>query len=182
MNQQTFIHDYIESTTPKFNETLFTRDVNKIVKGIEDIIFSIERDIGNTTIKVMKFEHISDYDEIWKTLHEYEEIQVARRRKSSNTKSLQENRYDYIDLNESAIELLKVYYYIRGPHKNADGSVVIQDEIFPVLIDIPAVVNKFYHKFNGSLYSCMNQVVDASTYNTSTSSNSKHYISLKTSF
>lgn len=182
MNQQTFIHDYIEDTTPKFNETLFTRDVSKIVKGIEDIIFSIERDVGNTTIKVMKFEHISDYDEIWKTLHDYEEIQVARRRKSSNTKFLQENRYDYIDLNESAIELLKVYYYIRGPHKNADGSVVIQDEIFPVLIDIPAVVNKFYHKFNGSLYSCMNQVVDASTYNTSTSSNSKHYISLKTSF
>lgn len=182
MNQQMFIHDYIEETTPKFNESLFVRDVNKIVKGIEDIIFSIERDVGNTAIKVMRFEHISDYDEIWKTLHEYEEIQVARRRKSANTKSLQENRYDYIDLNESAIELLKVYYYIRGPHKNSDGSVVIQEEIFPVLIDIPAVVNKFYHKFNGSLYSCMNQVVDASTYNTSTSSNSKHYISLKTSF
>ena len=182
MNQQTFIHNYIEETTPEFNETLFTRDINKIIKGIEDIIFSIERNVGNTTIKVMKFEHISDYNEIWKTLHDYEEVQVARRRKSSNTKSLQENRYDYIDLNESEIELLKVYYYIRGPHKNTDGSVVIQDEIFPALIDIPAVVNKFYHKFNGSLYSCMNQVVDASTYNTSTSSNSKHYISLKTSF
>ena len=182
MNQQTFIHNYIEDTTPEFNEALFTRDINKIIKGIEDIIFSIERNVGNTTIKVMKFEHISDYNEIWKTLHDYEEVQVARRRKSSNTKSLQENRYDYIDLNESEIELLKVYYYIRGPHKNTDGSVVIQDEIFPVLIDIPAVVNKFYHKFNGSLYSCMNQVVDASTYNTSTSSNSKHYISLKTSF
>jgi len=182
MNQQTFIHNYIEDTTPKFNQDLFTRDVKKIIKGIEDIIFSIERDIGNTTIKVMKFEHISDYNEIWQTLHDYEEIQVARRRKSSNTKSLQENRYDYIDLNESEIELLKVYYYIRGPHKNDDGSVVIKDEIFTVLIDIPSVINKFYYKFNGSLYSCMNQVVDASTYNTSTSSNNKHYISLKTSF
>ena len=101
MNQQTFIHNYIEDTTPEFNETLFTRDINKIIKGIEDIIFSIERNVGNTTIKVMKFEHISDYNEIWKTLHDYEEVQVARRRKSSNTKSLQENQYNYINLNES---------------------------------------------------------------------------------
>ena len=183
MNQQTFIHNYIEENTPQFNSSLFNRDINKIIKGIEDIILSIERYTENTTIKVMKFEHISDYNEIWKTLHDYEEIQVARRRKSSNNKSLQENRYNYIDLNESAIELLKVYYYIRGPHKNHDGSTVIKDEIFTVLIDIPSVVNKFYHKFNGSLYSCMNQVVDASTYNTSTSStNNKSYISLKTSF
>ena len=181
MDQQSFIHNYIEETTPQFNKTLFTRDINKIIKGIEDIIFSIERE-GNATIKVMKFEHISDYDKIWQTLHDYEEIQVARRRKSSNTKSLQENQYNYINLNESYIELLKVYYYIRGPHKNADGSKVMQHEIFPVLIDIPAVVNKFYHYINGNLYSSMFQVVDASTYNTSTSSNTKHYISLKTSF
>ena len=162
MDQQSFIHNYIEETTPQFNKTLFTRDINKIIKGIEDIIFSIERE-GNATIKVMKFEHISDYDKIWQTLHDYEEIQVARRRKSSNTKSLQENQYNYINLNESYIELLKVYYYIRGPHKNADGSKVMQHEIFPVLIDIPAVVNKFYHYINGNLYSSMFQVVDAST-------------------
>ena len=50
MDQQSFIHNYIEETTPQFNKTLFTRDINKIIKGIEDIIFSIERE-GNATIK-----------------------------------------------------------------------------------------------------------------------------------
>ena len=171
MTQKQFIHDYIEKTVPKYNDELFTRSDEQIISSLENIILSCQRE-GYSVVKVKKFTVIEDYREIRKRLREYQDYLLSK--PSSKSKGPQDNRYQYIDLRHSDIKLLIVTYYIAAK----DG----EDEI-DVLIAVPRVVDKFYFRLNGTLYSSMYQIVDASTYNTTTSeSNTKHFITLKTIF
>ena len=171
MNQREFIHNYIENTTEKFNPTLFNHSEADIINSLEKIILSCER-TGLSTIKVLKFTVVDEYDEVIRILSDYESKRLLKA--SAKNKGLKVNKYDLIDMRSSAVKLLLVDYYIA-----AKG----EQEVVQVIIAVPRVVNKFYFKLNGSLYSAMYQVVDASTYNTSTSkASNKHSITLKVIF
>lgn len=171
MTQKQFIHDFIEQTVPKYNEELFTRSDEQIISSLENIILSCQRE-GYAIVKVKKFTVIEDYREIRRRLREYQDYLLSK--PSSKSKGPQDNRYQYIDLRHSDVKLLIVTYYIAAK----DG----EDEL-DVLIAVPRVIDKFYFRLNGTLYSSMYQIVDASTYNTTTSeSNTKHFITLKTIF
>ena len=172
MKQQEFIHQYIEETTEKFNEKLFTRSDDKIIDNLENIILSCERD-GLIKIKVLKFIVIDNYIEIHNYLRDLRDAELSKKGSGKN-KGLKINQYQYIDMKDSDIKLLIVRYYIATKG---------EEDIIEVPIAVPRVVDKFYFRLNGCYYSSMYQIVDASTYNTSTSkSSNKHYITLKTIF
>lgn len=171
MNQLEFVHKFADKISVKFNPDLFTRSDDKIVEQLEKIILSCQMD-GLYTIRVRGFDVIDDYVKVNEMLRAYYE---EPNKKSSRRKRMDEdNRYNFIDLKSSDIKLLIVHYYIaiKGEEENCD-----------VMIALPKVVRKFYFYLNGNYYLPMYQIVDASTYNNSTSKSSKnHRITLKTNF
>ena len=177
-----FMHDYNDQTTEKFNEYWFERSDDDIIRGIEQIILSCQRD-KYFLLKVLNFEVIKDYEEIQNTLYNW------YANKSINGKKV-DNPYDYIDLGDSDIMLLKVTYYIKinvpedkirvdsktGKPEQSEGTL-------EVLIMLPRFVNKYYFRIQGNYYNPVFQIVDGSTYNNATSSNSKvQTITLKNQF
>jgi hypothetical protein len=170
MNQAQFIHDYAAKTCDKFNPKIFTRSDEEIIDKIEKIILSCQRN-RFFTIKVKEFKVIDDYYEVNEILRRYQDFLQSK--KSSNSKGEEDNRYNFIDLKQSCLKLLIATYYIAT--KDAYDTL-------DVIIAVPKVVDKFYFKINGSYYSAMYQIVDASTYNNNTSKSSKHCVTLKTTF
>ena len=167
ISQNQFIHDFIERTSKKFNENLFKRSDDAIIDQIKQIILSLQTD--NTkpnsslfTIKVEGFDVIEDYDKIIETMRNWYATSIKSSK--SSRKSEEDNKYDYIDLKYSDIKLLIVHYYIAIKDEEGRADVIIQ---------IPRVVNKFYFYLNGNYYSAMYQIVDASTYNNSSTKGQK---------
>lgn len=168
MNQAELMAHYNEDCKPKFNERLFVKKDEDIIRELKNVILSCQRD-QFFTIKVVKFEEVDDYFEIQRLLRDYEE-NYSRKSKSSSRK--RENSYDYINLKDSDIKLLIVTYFI---------SIKGVSRYLNVYIAVPRVINKFYMRLSGSIYSAMHQIVEASTYNNTTSTNSKsHRVVLRT--
>lgn len=155
MNQANFVAKFNEKYREKFNPDFFKRDENAIVKKILDVILSSQRD-RTYTIKVVNWELVTDYATIHKYLREYENNPKNKRRK--------DNKYDFINMKENSISLLIVDYFLK---------IKDESETMRVYIMIPRIVNKYYMKINGNLYSTIYQLVDASTYNNRTSNNVK---------
>jgi hypothetical protein len=174
MNQAQFIHDYIEETTEKFNEKLFTRSDEEIIEEIKKIILSCQRE-GFFTIRVKKFEVIDDYFEVNEKLRQYQDYLNSKG--SSNSRGEEDNRWNFIDLKSSDLKLLIVTYYMAINKEDKTDEDTIE-----VLIAVPRVVDKFYFRINGSYYSAIYQIVDASTYNNNTSKSAKHSVTLKNTF
>jgi len=170
MDQAEFIHGYIEKTSDKFNTKLFTRSDEEIIQEIQKIVLSCQRE-SFFTIKVKKFRVVEDYREINDILQKYTEYLQSK--SSSNSRGDEDNRYNFIDLKSSDLKLLIVTYYI---------AIKDEHDTIDVIIAVPRVVDKFYFRINGSYYSAMYQIVDASTYNNSTSKTAKHSVTLKTTF
>lgn len=166
MNQFELLNRYNQENREKFNPEIFERSTDSIIEELKNVILSCQRD-GYFKIKVESFEIIEDYETIQQTLFEYEE-------KLNKVKSKKkENVYKYINLKDSDIKLLVVNYYI-GIREESDR--------IKVYIAVPRIVEKFYFRIGGNIYSAMYQIVDASTYNNSTSNNKKPSITLKTVF
>ena len=165
MVQDELIAKFNDEKRPKFNPIFFHRDEMDIVEELKKVILSAQRD-KFFTIKVESFRVISDYAEVYNTLYQYEELYSKNRR-------AKDNEYSYINLRDSDIILLEVNYFI---------SIKDQSEHTTVLIQIPRVIDKYYFKIAGNMYSALYQIVDASTYNNATSSSKKHKIVLKTIF
>ena len=159
--QRKFIHDFTERYAYPFNESLFTRSDDAIINQLQQIILSLQTD-GFFTIKVTGFDVIEDYAQINETMKQW--YQASTRTSKSNRKNEEDNRYEYIDLKDSAIKLLIVHYYIAIKEEEGTADVIIQ---------VPRVVNKFYFYLNGNYYSSMYQIVDASTYNNSSTKGKK---------
>lgn len=165
-NQREFISRYNNEFRESFNPRLFNRDEDDIIKNLEDVIISAQRD-KFFTIKVNGFRIIEDYREIYNLLYEAE--------KKRRNKRIKINRLDYIDLKDSDIKLLEVSYHLVAEGKEKDINIYIS---------VPRIVDKYYFKISGSMYSAMYQIVDGSTYNNSGSSNKKldQSVTLKTVF
>lgn len=154
-SQREFYAKYSKEHREPFNEQLFDRNVEDIIKHVTNVVKSIQRE-KFYTIKVNYINVIDDYRDIRNILHNLE----ANRR----NKRIKYNRYDYIDLKESYILLLEVNYHLETGDKQADVSVYIS---------IPRICQKYYFNLSGNMYSPMYQIVDGSTYNNSKSSNKK---------
>ncbi|MCK9199250.1 MAG: hypothetical protein M0P49_06575, partial [Bacilli bacterium] len=147
LSQGQIIHDYDNEYREKFNEELFVRSDNDIIEELKKVILSCQRD-KFFTLKVDSFTVVEDYNEINNILFKYDE-------QFKNKNKRKENQYQYINLKDSDIKLLIVRYYI---------AIKDEHEYVNVIIAIPRIVNKYYFRISGNIYSAMYQIVDASTY------------------
>ena len=181
LDQAQFMRNFNETHREKFNDELFQRDNEEIVEAIKQVVYSCQRD-KYYTLKVLSFNAIYDYEEIYNTLRDYEEKQ-----KKKNSKV--ENSYDFINIRDTDIILIKVEWLVRhnGVERiEGDGAtyeVVNPQEVLEVLIAVPRFTRKYYFRISGNYYTTIFQIVDGSTYNNSTASNSKvDTVTMKTMF
>lgn len=167
ISQSAFIKQYNDTFRESFNEALFMRSDDDIIEELKNVILSGQRN-QIFTIRVESFTVIEDYKEINDMLYKYEEdLQVNKKKKKPN-------QYDYVNLKDSDVKILKIKYFISAKNKS---------QYLDVMIMVPRIVDKYYFRIGGNYYSAMYQIVDASTYNNSTSVNAKKpNITLKTIF
>lgn len=157
--QAAFIKEYNDKNREQFNPELFIRDDNAIIEELKKVILSCQKD-SLFTIKVLGFTVIESYKQINDILFQYEEgLQDKGKGKKKD------NQFKYINLRESDIKLMIIKYLIK---------IRDDEEIVDVLLCTPRIVDKYYFKISGNYYSAMYQIVDGSTYNNMTSSNSKN--------
>ena len=170
LNQHQFVREYNDETREEFNPDLFYRSDDDIIKEIQKVVLSCQRS-KNFLIKVESFEVKSSYEEI------LEELRLDEMTRNPKDK---DNKYNYISLKDSDIKLLIVNYYIRiydGKPDNQENSKRLR-----VLIEVPRIVDKYYFKIFGNIYSSMFQIVDGSTYNNTSSNSKSQSVTLKTMF
>lgn len=165
-SQAHFISLYNDKHRPKFNDQLFQRDNMEIAEQIKKVVLSCQRD-QTFTIKVLNFEIIEDYKKINDILYnEYENLYRDKKKKKDNT-------YAYVNLKQSDIMLAVVEYYIAiGGHS----------DIIKVLIEIPRIVNKYYFRISGNLYSAMYQIVETTYNNNQSTSFTKPRVTFRPMF
>lgn len=168
-DQKKLIADFIKNNRPHFNPEFFKRDEDEIITELMNVIYSCERENQYFTIKVHSYRVVDDYDEINDILYRYYEDITKNKSKSKK----RDNQYEYINLNESAIRLLIVTYYLKDRN---------DEDYLDVLIAVPRIVDKYYFKINGIMRSTLFQIVDGSTYNNGTSNAKVPSITLKIIF
>lgn len=173
-NQRELIHQFAQETRPPFNDELFERNDDDLIQALEDVILSCQRD-KYFTIRVEKFTVIKDYEEVQKTLYDYEQEKINKL--ISKGKKAPENPYSFINLNDSDIMILIVDYYI-----SVNDGIENPHDTLRVLITLPRLVDKYYYRINGNYCYAMIQVVDGSTYNNTTSRSKYPNIVYKTLF
>jgi len=181
MNQREFIYNFNNTHRPKFTKELFQRSDDDLIEAIKAVVYSCERD-SVFTIKITNFQVIDDYDDVNHILWEYEDNILSKGKKSEDGKSVykaKDNQYNFINLKDSDLKIIKVDYFIQIFEKK---NGLVSDNI-TVYIAIPRIVDGFYFRLNGNMYSAMYQIVDASTYNNSAAKNAKKQsITFKTIF
>ena len=88
MNQDEFIYQYNDKNREQFNPKLFERDEYEIIKEIEKVILSCERN-RYFTLKVKSFRVIEGYEDIHNTLYEHEERKNWKKNKVSSLQDIQ---------------------------------------------------------------------------------------------
>lgn len=180
-DQAGFMRKFNETHREQFNSKLFERDNQDIVEAIYNVLKSCEKD-RYFTLKLLDFEVIEDYEKIFDKLREHEE---SRKKKNDKT----ENQYNFINIKDTDMMLIVVHWFIRhnGSERqeinNKTITVENPQEVMEVLIAVPRFVRDYYFRLNGNYYTATFQIVDGSTYNNSTASQSKvDTVSLKTTF
>lgn len=181
MNQAEFMRKYNDTHREQFNDQLFERNNYDVVNAIKEVVKSCEVD-KYFTLKLLSFKVIENYEEIYNTLRAHEE---SRRRKNNKL----ENSYDYININDTDIILVKLEWLMRhnGLERIEDNGKTYEvnnpQEIVEVLIALPRFVKGYYFRLSGNYYTTAFQIVDGSTYNNSTASQSKvDTVTMKTMF
>ena len=165
INQSQMMAGYNDENRTKFNDILFKRSDDDVIDQLKKVILSCQRE-NYFTIRVESFTVIEDYDEIYKILYTHEE-------RIKNKGKKKDNLYSFINLKDSDIKLLAVRYFI---------SIKDESERITVYIAIPRLVDKYYFRINGNIYSAMYQIVDGSTYNNSASNSKNSSVTFKTMF
>lgn len=171
MDQYELIRKYNDKYREPFNDKLFERSEDEIIEALKKVILSCERS-KYFILRVDKFTVIEDYPSIIKMLREQERVK-------SDSKDKEFNRYDYIALNDSAIKLLVVDYYIKVKFPKKD---TIGEKNLRVLIMVPRFVDKYYFKIFGNYYCPKYQIVDGSTYNNADSNAKCQNVTFKSLF
>lgn len=181
IDQAHFMRMFNETHREQFEPQLFKRDNEEMVASIAEVVKSCEKD-KYFTLKLLSFETIYDYEKIYDTLRNHEE-----KRKKKNSKL--ENIYDFINIKDTDMILIKLEWLIRHngvERQEIDGKtieVVNPQDIMEVLIALPRFVKGYYFRLSGNYYTTTFQIVDGSTYNNSTASQSKvDTVTMKTIF
>ena len=181
LNQSQFMREFNETHREEFNPQLFERDNTEIVEAIKQVVESCQRD-KYYTLKLLSFKAIYDYEEIYNTLRDHEE-----KRKKKNDKS--PNSYDFINIRDTDMILVKLEWLVRHngiervEENGTTSEVVNPEQILEVLIALPRFVRNYYFRLSGNYYTTIFQIVDGSTYNNSTASQSKvDTVTMKTMF
>lgn len=169
MNQQEVIARFIEADRMKMNDELFERSDEKIMQQLMDAIRSCERKGTYFSIEVKGFTVVDDYAEINNILYNYYERAYRNKTKAKK----KDNRYDYINLNESDIRLLIIHYKIADKETSQNLDVIVA---------VPRIIDKYYIRIDGIMRSTLFQVVDGSTYNNSTSMSKAPSVTMKLVF
>ena len=169
MNQRELIAQFIKDTKMKMNPELFVRSNDEVMEQLKIAIKSCERNGAFFSIRIKGFTVVDDYDEINRILYNYYE-QAYRNKTKTKRK---DNRYEYINLNESDIRLLIVHYLIADKEAHQDLDVIIA---------VPRIVDNYYVKIDGIMRSTLFQIVDGSTYNNSTSMSKSPSVIMKLIF
>lgn len=155
MDQRQFLCEYNKTNIP-FNDKLFERSDDKTINQLLKVLKSVERD-GSFVFKLHSYQIIKNYAEIQSLLCDYENAL----KKGKNRRKL--NAYEYINLKETDMILIIANYYMK---------IKDEEKILPIYIGVPIYVNKYYFKISGNLYLPNLQIVDGSTFNSSTAKNS----------
>lgn len=181
ITQAEFMRRFNESHREDFEPRLFERNNEELVEAIRKVLKSCERD-RYFTLKVLDFQAIYDYEEIYNTLRAHQE---KRRRKNNKD----ENIYDFINIKDTDMILVKINWLVRHngiERMEQDGKTVEvknPQEVLEVLIALPRFVKKYYFRLSGNYYTTTFQIVDGSTYNNSTARNAKvDVVTMKTLF
>lgn len=169
MNQREMISNFVDQTKMKMNPELFDRSNEEVMSHLMDAIKSCQREGAYFSIKVKGFDIIDDFDEVNRILFEYYERAYRNKTKAKR----KDNRYEFINLNESDIRLLIVHYLIADKERTQDLDVIIA---------VPRIIDKYYFKIDGIMRSTLYQVVDGSTYNNSTSMSKSPSVTMKLVF
>lgn len=165
MNQAELLSKYNLKYRDEINHSLFERSDDEIIDQLKKVILSCQRN-STFVIKVNKFTVVDDYAEINRILYHNEESNKARLKKKYNT-------YEFINLKDSDIRLLIVNYHLEIKDTAEDIDVIIA---------VPRIVNKYYFRIGGNIYSSLYQIVE-NTYNNATSANARSSsITVKTMF
>ena len=163
LNQSQRVYEYNDTHRPKFNEELFVRHDDDIINALKNIILSIQRD-STFTIKVTDFEVIDDYDDINHILWAYEDSIINKKsitkngtekKKTSSKKKQKDNQWDFINLKDSDIKLLKVTYFLQIYEKK-DGIVLDKADV----IVAPDVLEKGAKELNDVDVYCIYDKLD----------------------
>lgn len=181
MNQSQFMREFNETHRETFNPQLFERSNEEIVEAVRAVVESCQRD-KYYTLKLLSFKAIYDYEEIYNTLRDHEE---KRKRKNSKL----ENTYDFINIRDTDMTLVKIEWLVRhnGVERVDDNGETVElvnpEQVLEVLIALPRFVRNYYFRLSGNYYTTIFQIVDGSTYNNSTASQSKvDTVTMKTMF
>ena len=181
INQAQFMRQFNESHREEFEPELFRRSNQDLINAILEVVRSCERD-KYFTLKLLSFNVIHNYEEIFNTLRAHEE---KRRRKNNKL----ENTYDYINIKDTDMILIKLEWLVRhnGIERVEEDGKTIEvenpEEIMEVLIALPRFCKGYYFRLSGNYYTSTFQIVDGSTYNNSTASQSKvDTVTMKTLF
>lgn len=188
MKQRELIRMYNDEFRSKFNRELFCRSDEELINALRNVVYSAERD-SVFTIKIAGFEVIDGYDDVNHILWEYEDSIINKGKKTTESKTTtskksgsskkKDNQFGFINLKDSDLKLIKVTYFIQINEKK---NGIVNDTIV-TYIAMPRIVDGFYFRLNGNMYSAMYQIVDASTYNNSAAKNAKKQsITFKTVF
>ena len=169
--QLEWIHDFNKKTRIPFEDNLFERNEYEIVDSLKKILMSCQRD-RFFTIKILGFDVIESYQEIQKILYNYEQSKIDK-----NQNKKHENKYNYINLKDSSIMLLVIHYYIAVNNPEAP-----EEDTFDVIVEIPRLVNKYYYRIGGNLFSAIYQILESSTYNNTSSKSKKQSVTFKPIF
>lgn len=171
LTQAALMREFNDKTREQFNPELFERDTHDIIDSIYNIVKSCERD-RYFTLKLTNFEVIENYTDIMNALRKHEDEHKKKNDKSANI-------YDFIQIKDTDVMLIKLNWFIRHndmERQEINGKtveVINPSTNLEVLIAVPRFVRKYYFKISGNYYSAVFQIVDGSTYNNSTSSQSK---------
>jgi len=170
-NIREFLASYSKEHREPFNEALFVRSEYDIIEAVEKVILSVTNHDDNPdsrfVIRVNYFNVIDDYMKVKEILFELESEPKRR------NKRIDYNIHEFINLKDSDVILLEVNYHVEVNGTSADGSVYI---------DIPKVVNKYYFRIAGTVYSTLYQIADASTYNNAQSKKRDRHVSFRQVF
>ena len=181
LDQAQFMRQFNETHREEFNPDLFSRDNREMVEAIKAVVESCQRD-KYFTLKLLTFEALYDYEKIYDTLRNYEEKNKKKNDKTANS-------YDFINIRDTDMILVKINWLVRHngiERQEIDGKtieVVNPEQVLEVLIALPRFVRNYYFRISGNYYTTIFQIVDGSTYNNSTASQSKvDTVTMKTMF